>query len=140
MAVLSRIRPTPSWLREPCIPNGPPGPALRAGFAHEIKHDGYRLVARLEGRRVRLFSRRGYEWSDRFPRIREALASLGARSITIDELVLKRPFVTARMAAGVCICIEPLPAVRVRVQSQYAVPLRPGQSANLRKRFVQRCE
>ena len=65
-------------------PNGPPGPALRAGLAHEIKHDGYRLVARLEGRRVRLFSRRGMEWSDRFHRISEALASLRTRSVRID--------------------------------------------------------
>ena len=33
---------------------------------------------------MRLFSCRGHEWPNRFPRIREALASLGARSITID--------------------------------------------------------
>ena len=39
---------------------------------------------RLEGRRVRLFTRRGHEWSDRFPRIREGLASLRTRSSTID--------------------------------------------------------
>ena len=44
-----------------------------------------RLAARdLEGRRVRLFSRRGHEWPDRFPRIGEALASLRARSAAID--------------------------------------------------------
>jgi bifunctional non-homologous end joining protein LigD len=41
-------------------------------------------MARLEGRRVRLFTRRGHEWSGRFPRIGEALASLRARSATID--------------------------------------------------------
>ena len=29
--------------------------------SHEIKHDGYRPIARLEARRVRLFSRRGHE-------------------------------------------------------------------------------
>ena len=49
-----------------------------------LQHDGYRLMARLEGSRVRLFSRRGHDWSDRFPRIGEALASLKARSATID--------------------------------------------------------
>ena len=83
MSVL-RPRYVPACFIEPCIPTAarvpPPGP----GWLHEIKHDGYRLMARLEGRRVRLFSRRGHEWSDRFPRISEALASLRARSATID--------------------------------------------------------
>ncbi len=41
-------------------------------------------MARLERRRVRLFSRRGHDWSDRFPPIGKALASLSVRSITID--------------------------------------------------------
>jgi len=58
----------------------PSGP----GWLHEIKHDGYRLMARLEDSRVRLFSRRGHDWSDRFPRIHEALASQRARSETMD--------------------------------------------------------
>jgi ATP-dependent DNA ligase len=31
---------------------------------HEIKHDGYRLIVRRQGERVRLFTRRGYDWSD----------------------------------------------------------------------------
>ena len=73
-------------------PNGRPRSAIRSGLAYEIKHDGYRLVARLEARRVRLFSRRGHEWSDRFPRICEALASLRVRSVTIDgEVVVLCP-------------------------------------------------
>ena len=41
--------------------------------ASEIKHDGYRLMARMEDCRLRLFSRRGHERSDRFPRIGEAI-------------------------------------------------------------------
>ena len=79
-----------------------PRSAHWARWLHEIKHDGYRLVGCLEGRRVRLFSRRGHEWSDRFPRIREALASLGSRSITIDAeavvLCRKRAFAFRRTA------------------------------------------
>jgi ATP-dependent DNA ligase len=58
----------------------PSGPA----WLHEIKHDGYRLMARLECERTRLFSRRGHDWSERFPRIRDALTSLKAQSATID--------------------------------------------------------
>jgi bifunctional non-homologous end joining protein LigD len=74
----------PAGFIEPCIPTAARVPPSGPGWLHEIKHDGYRLVARLEGRRVHLFSRRGYEWSDRFTRICGALASLKARSTTVD--------------------------------------------------------
>lgn len=67
---LRRARPLPT--------SRPPG------WLHEIKHDGYRLIARLDGRRARLFSRRGHDWTERFPRIRATLAVLRARSATID--------------------------------------------------------
>jgi bifunctional non-homologous end joining protein LigD len=36
---------------------------------HEIKHDGYRLQVRRENDLVRLFTRRGYDWSGRYPAI-----------------------------------------------------------------------
>ena len=51
---------------------------------HEIKHDGYRLIARRGDDRVRLYTRRGFNWVDRYPRIIEALHSLPVRSIVID--------------------------------------------------------
>jgi ATP-dependent DNA ligase len=51
---------------------------------HEVKHDGYRLMTRRRGDRVRLFTRRGYDWTGRYPRITEALRSLKARSAVID--------------------------------------------------------
>jgi len=35
------------------------------GWVHEIKHDGYRLIVRRDGDRVRLYTRRGYNWSGR---------------------------------------------------------------------------
>jgi ATP-dependent DNA ligase len=34
---------------------------LKAGWVHEIKHDGYRLIVRRDGPAVRLFTRRGYD-------------------------------------------------------------------------------
>ena len=80
MSVLSRPRILPGGF-EPCIPTAARVPPSGPGWLHEIKHDGYRLIARREGSRVR---RRGHDWSERFPRIREALASLRARSATID--------------------------------------------------------
>ncbi|MGB7216916.1 MAG: DNA ligase D [Gammaproteobacteria bacterium] len=53
------------------------------GWLHEIKFDGYRLIARVEGRAVRLFSRNGKDWTARFPALVEALADL-----EIDEALL----------------------------------------------------
>jgi bifunctional non-homologous end joining protein LigD len=51
---------------------------------HEIKHDGFRVIARKNGDRVRLYSRPGNDLTDRFPLIVEALARLSARSCIID--------------------------------------------------------
>jgi hypothetical protein len=51
---------------------------------HEIKHDGYRLIARRNGDRVRLYTRRGFNWADCYPRIVDALRSLRAHSVVID--------------------------------------------------------
>ena len=43
-----------------------------------------RLIARKRDGRVRLLTRRGYDWTERYPRIREALATLRTASATID--------------------------------------------------------
>jgi bifunctional non-homologous end joining protein LigD len=50
------------------------GTAVPAGpdWIHEIKHDGYRLTVYREGKRVRLFTRNGHDWTDRYPLIVEA--------------------------------------------------------------------
>jgi bifunctional non-homologous end joining protein LigD len=69
---------------EPCLPTlarlVPSGPQ----WVHEIKHDGFRFICRRDGDRVRVFSRNGRDWTDRVPRIAEALAKLRVRSVTID--------------------------------------------------------
>ena len=48
---------------QPCIPTR--GTKVPAGpdWLHEIKHDGYRLIVQREDKRVRLFTRPGYDWS-----------------------------------------------------------------------------
>jgi hypothetical protein len=53
-------------------------------WVHEIKHDGYRLQVRREGDAVRLFTRRGYDWSGRYPAIAVTATLLRARSFTLD--------------------------------------------------------
>jgi ATP-dependent DNA ligase len=51
---------------------------------HEIKHDGNRLQVRRVGDQVRLFTRRGYDWSGRYPAIGVTATLLRARSFTLD--------------------------------------------------------
>jgi bifunctional non-homologous end joining protein LigD len=51
---------------------------------HEVKHDGYRLIVRRDGETMRLFTRRGYDWTGRYPAIARAAAKLRAKSFTID--------------------------------------------------------
>jgi bifunctional non-homologous end joining protein LigD len=77
---------------QPCIPTR--GAEVPAGpdWFHEIKHDGYRLIVQREGKRVRLLTRRGYDWSDRYPLIVEAALRLKKTSFVIDgEAVVLGP-------------------------------------------------
>jgi len=69
---------------DPCIPSRAPKPPSGPGWVHEIKHDGYRLIVRREGTVVRLFTRRGHDWTDRYPAIAAAAAKLRAKSFTLD--------------------------------------------------------
>ena len=51
---------------------------------HEIKHDGYRLIVQRDDKRVRLFTRSGHDWSNRFPLISEAALRYRNSSFVID--------------------------------------------------------
>ena len=60
-----------------------------AGWIYEIKFDGYRLLARVDGDDVRLFTRRGNDWSARMPGLVEAVRDLGIGSGWLDgEIVV----------------------------------------------------
>ena len=64
---------------------------MRPLWVHEIKHDGYRLMVRRDGARVRCFTRNGHDWTDRFPAIVEATLRIKAQSFLIDgEAVIAR--------------------------------------------------
>jgi bifunctional non-homologous end joining protein LigD len=57
-------------------------------WLHEIKYDGYRLLARVEGGKVRLITRGGLDWTTKFPALARRLGELGLDSALIDgELV-----------------------------------------------------
>ena len=79
-----RPRPLPLDFISPCLPTLAARPPAGPGWVHEIKYDGYRLVARRRGERVRLFTRRASDWTHRFPWIREGMSKLAAQSATID--------------------------------------------------------
>jgi len=68
----------------PCIPTLAAKPPSEPDWVHEIKHDGYRLIVRRDGPVVRLFTRRGYDWTVRFPGVARAASKLYARSFTLD--------------------------------------------------------
>ena len=69
---------------DPCIPTLAAKPPSGPDWVHEIKHDGYRLIVQREGKAVRLFTRRGYDRTDRYPAIAAAAARLRAKSFTLD--------------------------------------------------------
>jgi bifunctional non-homologous end joining protein LigD len=74
---------------EPYIPS--PGTKVPdpPEWIHEIKHDGYRLLIQRDGKRVRLWTRNGHDWSDRFPLITEAALRNRNSSFVLDgEAVL----------------------------------------------------
>jgi ATP-dependent DNA ligase len=68
----------------PCLPTKATEPPAGAAWLHEIKHDSFRIIARKDGSRLRLYSRPGNDFTGRFPLIVEALAWLRARSGIID--------------------------------------------------------
>jgi bifunctional non-homologous end joining protein LigD len=69
---------------DPCIPSLADEPPSGPDWVHEVKHDGYRLIVRRDGETVRLFTRRGYDWTERYPAIAAAAAKLRAKSFTLD--------------------------------------------------------
>jgi bifunctional non-homologous end joining protein LigD len=61
-------------------------------WIHEIKYDGYRMMLIREQDRVRLISRGGYDWAERFPLIVAAALKLRQKHFVIDgEVVVLKP-------------------------------------------------
>jgi len=84
-------RRRPSGFVEPCQPSKVARPPTGRLWVHEIKHDGYRLMLRRDGLRVRCFTRNGHDWANRFPGIAYAASKILASSFLIDgEAVIAR--------------------------------------------------
>ncbi len=78
------LRPLAAGFIAPCLPTKTDKSPSGGQWLHEIKHDGFRIIARKEGPRVRLYSRPGDDLTSRFPLIVETLARLRSRSCIID--------------------------------------------------------
>jgi bifunctional non-homologous end joining protein LigD len=59
-------------------------------WIHEIKHNGYRMQARIDGPQIRLLTRKALDWTERFASIASALKELGLSSALLDgEIVVE---------------------------------------------------
>jgi bifunctional non-homologous end joining protein LigD len=63
-------------------------PPSGSNWIYEIKHDGYRLMARRDPVGIRLLTRNGNDWTTRFPLVVEAVNHLKVRSCLIDGEVV----------------------------------------------------
>src|SRR5205823_9607997 len=73
----------PTWIKPQLaalVKQAPDGP----DWLHEIKFDGYRMHARLDAGRVQILTRRGNDWTDKYPSIAEAIAGLPAQNAYFD--------------------------------------------------------
>jgi len=71
-------------LIEPCLPSPAKRPPSGDGWIHEIKHDGFRIMARRDSAGVRLFTRNGNDFTARFPLAVDAISRLPAHSFMLD--------------------------------------------------------
>ena len=102
---ISRRNTSPGFV-EPCLPSRVARPPSGPLWVHEIKHDGYRLMVRRDGARVRCFTRNGHDWADRFPAIVDAALRIKASSFLIDGEARDRP---RRRDAGLPCATEQAP-------------------------------
>ncbi len=73
---------------EPCLATLVDKAPQGARWVHEIKLDGYRLQARLDHGAVKLMTRKGLDWTAKFPRVAEAAAKLPAETALLDGEVV----------------------------------------------------
>jgi bifunctional non-homologous end joining protein LigD len=82
-----RPQNAPSAFISPCRPIVAKQPPRGEGWAHELKHDGYRLQIHVRNGRVRLYTMNGADWTKRYPGIVEEAARLREPLIIDAEVV-----------------------------------------------------
>jgi bifunctional non-homologous end joining protein LigD len=68
----------------PCLASLSDNPPDSDIWVHEIKFDGYRIQARLDRGRVKLLTRKGLDWAEKFPTVAAAIAKLPVERALID--------------------------------------------------------
>ena len=67
-------------------------PPRQGEWVYEVKHDGYRMLARIDGDEVRLFTRSGNDWTAKLPHLAAATGKLGLDQTWLDgEIVVLGP-------------------------------------------------
>jgi ATP-dependent DNA ligase len=85
------LRAASTTFIEPCLPSPADKPPSGSNCFHEIKHDGFRLMARRDPVGIRLITRRGNDGTNRYPLVAEAVNYLKVRFCLIDgEVVATR--------------------------------------------------
>ena len=91
-----RARNAPATFIQPCRPTVAAQPPRGDGWAHELKHDGYRLQVHARDGRVRLYTMNGADWSARYPLIVKAAARIkGSALICGGGIAFGKAFKTA---------------------------------------------
>src|SRR3954451_9053468 len=75
--------PMPGFI-EPCDPTLHERAPTGSGWVYEIKTDGYRAQVHIRAKRVTVYSRSGYDWTDEFAPIAKAATQLRVREAIID--------------------------------------------------------
>nr|WP_153414372.1 non-homologous end-joining DNA ligase [Sinorhizobium medicae] len=69
---------------DPCLATLVGEPPKRPDWAFEVKWDGYRLAVHIEPGRVRILTRGGYDWTERFPTIVDVARRLAVKTAIFD--------------------------------------------------------
>src|SRR5215207_3358752 len=84
---LARDRRKPPGFIRPCQPVLSAKVPVGDGWIHELKHDGFRIVALKDGDDVRLWSRNGRNWAAEMVAIAAAVLALPGARIVLDARV-----------------------------------------------------
>ena len=89
----SRGKPknAPAAFIHPCRPTVAQRPPSGPGWAHELKHDGYRLQVHVHDGRVRLYTMNAADWSERYPLVVKAAAHIKGSAVIDAEVVCLDP-------------------------------------------------
>jgi ATP-dependent DNA ligase len=101
---------------EPCLPSPAEKPPSGSNWIHEIKHDGFRLMARRDPVGIRPITRRGNDWTQRYPLVAEAVNHLNVRSCLIDGEVVccDERGLAIRLRLPWCRVVAPVPELLIQ--------------------------